>query len=312
MTELIPHTLNLSFAFFCILCSCSGIGNNPPPPSEKRNHKLAYNLTSPDAVYELPDILQEISGISWFRDNKIACIQDEKGIIFLFDLKKEKVSASYKFGKPADYEDIAITMDTAWVLESNGTIYKVTNFFKENRETYVFPTILSAKNNTEGMAYDEQEKRLLIACKNDPSIKGQKKLTGFKAIYSFRTSDHKLKEDPEFLIDLASFTDLKKKNYFARVSSDLAKTLSMTDDAVFRPSGLAIHPIDNDIYIISATPGKLIVMNRNGDIKYITSLGKPLFSQAEGICFSPEGELYISNEGKYGRGNILKFNSQAR
>ena len=311
MTELLPYTLNLTLAFFCILSSCSGSGKEVPP-ANKGNHKLAYDLKTPDAVYELPDILREISGISWFRDNKIACIQDEKGIVFLFDIKKEKVSASYKFGKPADYEDIAITNDTAWVLESNGTIYKVTNFFEDNRKTFVYPTILSAKNNTEGLVYDKGENNLLIACKNEPSIKGQKKLTGFKAIYSFSTSDNKLKEKPEFLIDLASFTNLKEKNYFAKVSSDLAKTLNLTDDAVFRPSGLAIHPIDDELYIISATPGKLIVMSRNGDIRYITTLGKQLFSQAEGICFSPEGDLYISNEGKYGNGNILKFNNRAR
>lgn len=311
MIRRFSHILHLTLAFFCSLSSCSGTGNEFPP-SNKGNHYLAYDLTSPDTVYEMPDILREISGISWFRDNKIACIQDEQGIIFLFDTKEEKVAASYKFGKPADYEDIAIVRDTAWVLESNGTIYKVTNFFEDTRKTVIFQTILSAKNNTEGMVYDLHEKKLLIACKNEPSIKGQEKLTGFKAIYGFGTSDNQLKEDPEFLIDLASFTNLKEENYFARVSSDLAKTLNLTDDAVFRPSGLAIHPIDNEIYIISASPGKLIVMNRKGDIRYITSLGKQLFSQAEGICFSPEGNLYISNEGNYGKGNILKFNDRSR
>jgi len=82
----------------------------------------------------------------------------------------------------------------------------------------------------------------------------------------------------------------------------------LADNAGFQPSGLAIHPFNDEIYVISATPGMLVVIDRSGDVRNILPLDKHIFRQPEGICFSPDGDLYISNEGKNGRGNILKFN----
>lgn len=285
--------------------SCSTAGHDAI--SAQRAQKLAYDINSPDTDYELQPILREISGISWYRENKIACIQDEKGIIFLFDEETGEISDSYSFGKHGDYEDIATDRDTAWVLESNGTIYKVTNFTADNREIFIYKTPLSTRNDTEGLAFDARKNNLIIACKNQPSIKEKLKLTGYKAIYRFRTSDNKLKEKPEYLIDSKWFKDFEETKYFKKVSLDLAKKLQLAENTVFNPSGLAIHPLEDDIYIISTTPGRLIVMNRNGKIKYIEALDKSIFRQPEGICFSPEGDLYISNEGNNGRGNILKF-----
>ena len=305
MTRLLSHISIIILTVSSALNSCSTAGHETA--TAQRSHRFAYDINSPDRDYELQDILREISGISWYSHHKIACVQDEKGIIFLFDEGTRKISDSYAFGKHGDYEDIAIDKDTAWVLESNGTIHKVTNFTADNRETFIYKTPLSTRNDTEGLVYDVSKKELLIACKNQPSINGKKKLAGYKAIYRFRTSDNTLKEKPKYLIDSKWFNDFEETKYFKKVSLDLAKKLSLAENTVFNPSGLAIHPLEDDIYVISATPGRLIVMNRNGRIKTIQALDKRIFRQPEGICFSPEGDLYISNEGNNGSGKILKF-----
>ncbi len=39
----------------------------------------------------------------------------------------------------------------------------------------------------------------------------------------------------------------------------------------------------------------------------IKQLDKKTFRQPEGICFDPEGNLFISNEGQGGKANILIF-----
>lgn len=306
MTRLLYHIIAFTLTISVILNSCSPAGDREEPA--KKTPGFSYDLTSPDAIYELEDKLHEISGISWFGRNKIACIQDEQAVIYLFDTEEEEITGSYSFGKHGDYEDIAVYQDTAWVLESNGTIYKVTKFTEENRKTLIYPTILSARNDTEGLVYDVSEFFLLIACKNQSSIKGQEKLNGFKAIYRFGTSDNKLKEYPEYLIDLTQFNDYLETKYFKGISLKLAKKLLLVNNTDFSPSGLAFHPLNDELYIISATTGKLIVMNRSGKIKHIQPLDRRIFRQPEGICFSPEGNLYISNEGGGGRGNILKFN----
>ena len=48
-------------------------------------------------------------------------------------------------------------------------------------------------------------------------------------------------------------------------------------------------------------------VNRKGKILDLQDLDTEIFSQPEGICFSPSGDLFISNEGKGRKGYILKF-----
>ena len=47
-----------------------------------------YKINRPDTVQELPAELMEISGLSPFQKDKIACIQDEAGIIYIYDWGK--------------------------------------------------------------------------------------------------------------------------------------------------------------------------------------------------------------------------------
>ena len=51
----------------------------------------------------------------------------------------------------------------------------------------------------------------------------------------------------------------------------------------------------------------LMVLDRNGKVLDLQDLDNKLFLQPEGICFSPQGDLFISNEGRGGKGYILKF-----
>lgn len=80
------------------------------------------------AKWELPDILEEVSGIEWIGDGKIACIQDEDGIIFIYNLYSHKIETEIKFADPGDYEGIAIDDKTAYVLRSDGSIFKIQQF----------------------------------------------------------------------------------------------------------------------------------------------------------------------------------------
>lgn len=49
----------------------------------------------------------------------------------------------------------------------------------------------------------------------------------------------------------------------------------------------------------------LLIMDYSGTIKKLYQLGKD-FAQPKGITFSPQGEIFISNEGTKQSGNILK------
>ena len=70
----------------------------------------------------------------------------------------------------------------------------------------------------------------------------------------------------------------------------------------FHPSGIAIHPQTDDIYIIGSKDIKMIVCyGMDGNWKGAWELDKHHFLQPEGITFLNSGELVICSEGKKGK-----------
>ena len=267
-----------------------------------------YDLDHPDTRIKLPSYLEEISGLSYFDNQKIACIQDEKATIYILNLEKEKISNKYDFGTDADYEDIAVVDKTAYILRNNGHIYRIKHFDKKDRKVKAFNTPLKEKNNTEGIAYDPLSNALLIACKGSPSIEKENPYEGYKAVYTFDLEKEELNTDPQFLIDLEKLDSYKDQNAFSKFSLKVAKRLHLIEsESSFEPSGLAIHPVDGNIYMISSVGKLLIVLNRWGKVQEVEELDPKLFRQPEGICFAPNGDMFISNEGQGGKGYILKF-----
>lgn len=74
-----------------------------------------------------------------------------------------------------------------------------------------------------------------------------------------------------------------------------------------QPSAIAIHPKTGDIYITEATKPKLLIMDSSGNIKSLQKLNSSDFNQPEGIIFSPDARLFVSNEGTKEPGNILEI-----
>ncbi len=309
-----------SLVMFLLVISCTNqerdagtTGNSFSPGAGKDSSLdmaglIPYDLGAPSAKYILPGSLTEISGISYYSPDKIACIQDEKGFIYLYDVKSKKIASTCKFGNSGDYEDIAVVGDTAYVLRSDGVIFEVIGFINSERSIKKIATSLSGRNDTEGLAFDIATHALWIVCKGSPFISSDHHSDGSKAIYRFDLSGKKVSAIPLFRIDLAGFSDKKETNWFKKQSVGLGKALKLLEeDWNFQPSGIAIHPVVNDIYIISHIGKLLLVLDRNGKIRSVNQLDPKIFRQPEGICFSPEGDLFISNEGDGGRGNILKF-----
>jgi uncharacterized protein YjiK len=269
---------------------------------------FAYDLETPDARYKLPAYLEEISGLSFLDNGKIACVQDEKAFIYVLNLEKEKIVNEYDFGKDADYEDIAVVDKTAYVLRSDGDIYRIKNFRKKDRKVKKIETALKEKNDTEGLAYDPLSSSLLIACKGSPSIDKDNRYKGYKAIYQFDLKEEELIKEPHFLIDLERLDSYIDQNVFSKLSVRVAKRLHLIEsETSFQPSGLAIHPLYGEIYIISSVGKLLIILDRRGKVLNVKELDPIKFRQPEGICFAPNGDMYISNEGQGGKGYILKF-----
>ena len=246
-----------------------------------------YRLTEPNQKFKLPNKLDEISGISFWDANTLACVQDEEGKIFFYNLQEEQITDTQRFAKDGDFEDVEVVNGLIYALRSDGRIYEIDP--QNNWEKRKFETPLSEGNDTEGLCYDSQSNKLLIGCKEASGIRQH--IQDAKGVYAFDLSSLSLDEKPFFMISEIATSNIAQK------------------EVVFKPSGIAFHPQTHDLYVISTVGKILIVLDAAGAIKHIQSLDTKDFKQPEGICFDKDGTLYISNEGKGGKANILMFKS---
>jgi uncharacterized protein YjiK len=237
--------------------------------------------------WELPEILKEVSGIEYLGNNQFACIQDELGTIFIYNTAAGKIEKEIPFAGPGDYEGIAIAGSTAYVVQSDGKIYEVTEYQSAKPAVKEYTTPLTAKHNVEGLTYDRNNNRLLLAIKGEESEN-----VDYKGVYAFDLKAKQLASSPVIKINLYDpvFNGAKGKK----------------KSKVFQPSEIEIHPQTNEIYILQGTDPKLLVMDAQGQPKKMHSLQSSVFPQAEGLAFTPQGDLYISNEGKKGAATIVK------
>ena len=254
-----------------------------------------YNLGEPLQRWDLPKELEEVSGLAYYRKNQLACIQDEDGIFYIYDLKKNEIGRKDQFAKKGDYEGVEVIKDTAYVLKSNGEVF----YFKIKKqgigEVKKIKTDLSKSNDAEGLGYEEKSGELLIACKEDPGTK-KINIKKSRSIYRIDLAENKFKKKPKYIIEGKSYNKMLEE-----------KGLSKKKHKPFKPSGIAVHPKNDHIFIIGTVGKMMIVLSPDGEIKDLIPLDPKIFWQPEGICFSPNGDLYISSEGRGKKGYILKF-----
>lgn len=271
-------------------------------------YSFPYDLSQPANRVQLPDKLVEISGIHLAGTNQMACIQDERGIIYMFDLYKQSIVGEIRFYDDGDFEDIELIGDTAWILKSNGDLYEVRSW--QDEETLItekHETGLSGENDCEGLCCDADNNDLLIACKGFP-FNDDRKGRNKKAIYRFDLKKMKLEKEPAYIIDLDEVKYFKKYNTMATLGVELMSRLDESKgDVSFQPSGIAVHPVTGHIYLTGAVGDMLLVLHPEGEILAMIALPADRFRQPEGICFDREGNLYISNEGGSGKADIQKF-----
>jgi len=261
--------------------------------AESLGKRIYYEFSRPDEKHILGIELEEISGLSWNGNNSLACIQDENGVIYIYDLGKKKVKKRIQFKSSGDFEGIEKIGKWFYVLKSNGKIYKVPEGSKGHEEVEVLKTPFEQKNDLEGLGLSGSGKNLVLAIKGEGLI-GKKEPKG-KGIFKFDLGKEKLQKDPIFSISKKMINQL-----FASEKSE------RKNDGI-GISGIAFHPIEGNYYLISSVGKFLIVVSPKGKLLSYVKLPRKLFKQPEGICFDPKGNLYISNEAREGAANILFF-----
>jgi uncharacterized protein YjiK len=243
-----------------------------------------YDLRTPQKR-QLSKVLNEISGLSFNPDsNSLFAISDSKRKVFSINLKTEKLrDYAEKFWEQSDFEDVVNFGDTTYVLISDGTILCVPGGVKDTSSTIVYPFWSEEENDFETMYYDSAVNGLVILCKTCGHEKGQGTRTAYR--FNLSTKD----------FDTSAFYSISTEDVRASIKKS---------DVTFKPSAAAIHPIDKRLYILSSAGQLLVITDTRGKVLEVYNLNPDRNPQAEGISFAPNGTMYISNEGKYGKATL--------
>lgn len=266
--------------------------------------QFKYQLDNPSETFKLPKKLSEISGLSLSNDGEyLLAVNDEKGRVYFVNKKTGELDEEEKFAKSGDFEGVEEVGNKLYLVRSNGKINKITD---RDEDTEVkFNTPLNSNHDVEGLGYDSQNNRLLLACKNRAGLDG--KIKDKRAIYAFDLATEEMLEEPVYLIDRDSIkTYLKLSKRLVDGVLEIISPDEVSD--AFAPSGIAEHPLTGNIYIVASVGKLLVVLSPSGTILHLEKLDRDYHKQPEGICFDKDGTLYISTEGRKGKGKIYRFN----
>lgn len=244
-----------------------------------------YTLSDPKII-RLPAELDEISGIVYYpRDTSVFAIIDEDGLLYKIPLKNPKSIRKWTFDKARDFEDLVLIDSTFYVLVSKGDIITLkfqgdsisaekSDFSDVGKSTMEFESLLKLNDST-----------LLMICKE--CVQDDKE-TVSSYTYHLSDSGNVYKDYIRFNVNqLNARQNLKGK---------------------LKMSAATIHPITGDIYMISSIQNVLYITDSDGNYKASYELNPIIYKQPEGITFTPEGNMIISNEfADEGFGELLLF-----
>lgn len=255
------------------------------------------SLKRPSDIFDLPDELDEISGLEMYGENEIIAIDDEDGIIYSINTESGKITSTVDFGVKGDFEGLAYDGKYMYVITSGGDLYQIDPASPRNYGKYhwdiegkeieslaffegkLYSTTKERSNSQEMVIFALEPERL-------GSSQPEKIMTiKLESVKSFLAQD----EDKSILKRFAKF--ISGDNIYNFV----------------RPSGITFIPGINHVLILSHHNRFLLEIDPEGEIHNIMSLSCPDFYQPEGIALDANGYLYISNESRGHLPNVLKF-----
>ncbi len=257
-------------------------------------NRSAYQFLQPDSVYDLPDILKEVSGIALSENGNIYAVQDELGAIFEFHPASGKLVQLYRFTDVGDFEGLASDNNTLYILRSDGKLF----IYDTTQQKLIDETMLHTGSlNLEGICLD---KNYIYTVSKEPTV-GED--TGKRLVYKFPRSNPKTTS--VFLeIEIEALSRFAEAHY----------PQLHTTPFQFNPSAIEIHPFTGDIYILSAND-RWLAIYKNNELDNLIPLSASLYHKPEGLAFLQNGDLLISSEGEkkgFTKGSISLLKQQVQ
>lgn len=275
-------SITIIFSSLCLFSCNSGIKQKTV--SKDITLLSLYDFDKPDGIIKLPKELNEISGISFINDSIVAAISDGKPYLYIYNLQQQTIASKIEVAVDGDFEDLTVCGDTVYIIQSNGILWTISNF---NSTPLITSTTLPLEHpfELEGMCRNSTKDTLFIAAKywHRQDSLDENELP----VWAYAIRQNKLIDKPLFYIP-ATIALEKKKH-------------------LFHTSGIS-KINENPTWIAISTNKKYIAeLTSSGKRDAIISLEQDVFTQPEGIDMDSKANIYISNEGKNDRANILKF-----
>lgn len=259
------------------------VGDSCQSSANKMRSPAGYNLNKPEVI-NLTKKIDQISGIVYSAsDNSLYAIDDDNGDLYNIPITEHPEIKKWKFGKKADYEDLVMTDSMFYILISNGTIISFPKKFPitDVKERKID---LEGFNEFETLYYDAAADRLLMLCKE--CNKDDKQTV---SIYPFDLSSDSFGQPLK----------LERKNVEAITKEKTGR---------LKISGGTINSSTGEVFLVSSINKLLIVTDKDLNVKDAYDLQRSEFEHPEGICFAPDGTLFVSNEAsEETKANILIF-----
>jgi len=260
------------------------------------------NFAPPEKVCELPAELQEVSGLTDNKGETVACVHDESGTIYFYDLGGCSVQRKVEFSGPGDFEGLTRVGDDFYALRSDGMLFEIRMGSGGKPTVREIPTKVPAGDN-EGLAYDERMNCLLIA----PKAKYEDTAFGksFRAVYAYDLKTGKMVDKPVLEVNMeAAQVFLSKKEGVELPRKKKSNQVNFQFDI----SSITVHPQKDLYYILINSAHLVLVTDRQGNTIDALPLDEKQFPQPEGITFLDNGKLVISTEGVKGNSVMGLFN----
>ena len=253
-----------------------------------------FNDVKKPRAHKLSNKLTEISGLAVSGDGRIFCHDDESGIVYQLNSKNAKIVKKFFLGKKkakkGDFEGLSIVGNNFYLVTSDGRIFKFTEGKDDEGVAYTeINTWLDKNYDVEGLCYEPANNSLLLVCKG---FAGDK-FNLMRAIYAFSLDSLLLNKTPRLLLSIPEIINKTPSS----ISRKLGEFFLLLDPKNFSPSGIEIHPLTGNFFVLSSRSRMLIELDTNGQILGVVELKNSRHNQPEGITFLPDHTMLISDEG---------------
>ncbi len=247
-----------------------------------------YQLNDPLSM-QMGKVLNEISDIFYVsEDSSLVAISDNQEKIIKIRLRDRKLAdITKKVVSPgSDLEGVVMVKNIYYILLSRGLIKAVLPGATDSSQVINYELPIPGPNDFESIYHDPEQNALVLICKSCAHEDGKQFRTAFK-------------------FDLA--TKQFDTTHFFTISELAVQDKLKDKKAFFAPSAAALHPVNGNLYILSSASSLLVVTDKKGEVLEVYQLNPDKYPQAEGIAFAPNGNMFISNEGKLGVATLLFF-----